>query len=138
MMIRPSSSTRRAFSTWVVAVEELIWLLSSYRRRLLLHIHHRSPLTVGRRRVGAVHLPGGGGLVNLAAVAVGILRSKSLQVGQIVTASPLAGSRSVATRTGSEAPRGRSSSRPKPFWAASRRSTPLAPRPEPSREQMTC
>jgi hypothetical protein len=32
-------------------------------------------------------------LVNLAAVAVGILRSKSLQVGQIVTASPLAGSR---------------------------------------------
>src|SRR5947209_14960550 len=30
-------------------------------------------------------------LVNLAAVAVGILRSKSLQVGQIVTASPLAG-----------------------------------------------
>jgi hypothetical protein len=32
-------------------------------------------------------------LVNLAAVAVGILRSKSLQVGQIVTASPLDGSR---------------------------------------------
>jgi hypothetical protein len=32
-------------------------------------------------------------VVNLAAVAVGILRSKSLQVGQIVTASPLAGSR---------------------------------------------
>jgi hypothetical protein len=32
-------------------------------------------------------------LVNLAAVAVGILRSKSLQVGQIITASPLAGSR---------------------------------------------
>ena len=32
-------------------------------------------------------------LVNLAAVALGILRSKSLQVGQIVTASPLDGSR---------------------------------------------
>jgi hypothetical protein len=32
-------------------------------------------------------------LVNLAAVAVGILRSKSLPVGQIVTASPLDGSR---------------------------------------------
>src|SRR2546428_7524554 len=32
-------------------------------------------------------------IVNLAAVAMGILRSKSLQVGQIVTASPLAGSR---------------------------------------------
>jgi len=32
-------------------------------------------------------------IVNLAAVAVGILRSKSLQVGQIVTASPLDGSR---------------------------------------------
>src|SRR2546427_8130537 len=32
-------------------------------------------------------------IVNLAAVAVGILRSKSLQVGQIVTASPLEGSR---------------------------------------------
>jgi len=32
-------------------------------------------------------------VVNLAAVAVGSLRSKSLQVGQIVTASPLAGSR---------------------------------------------
>jgi len=32
-------------------------------------------------------------VVNLAAVAVGILRSKSLQVGQIVTASPLEGSR---------------------------------------------
>jgi hypothetical protein len=32
-------------------------------------------------------------LVNLAALAVGILRSKSLQVGQMITASPLAGSR---------------------------------------------
>ncbi len=32
-------------------------------------------------------------IVNLAAVAVGILRSKSLQVGQIVTASPLEGNR---------------------------------------------
>jgi hypothetical protein len=32
-------------------------------------------------------------IVNLAAVAMGSLRSKSLQVGQIVTASPLAGSR---------------------------------------------
>jgi len=32
-------------------------------------------------------------MVNLAAVAVGILRSKSRQVGQIVTASPLDGSR---------------------------------------------
>jgi hypothetical protein len=32
-------------------------------------------------------------LVTLAAVAVGVLRSKSLQVGQIVTASPLDGSR---------------------------------------------
>jgi hypothetical protein len=32
-------------------------------------------------------------IVNLAAVAMGILRSKSLQVGQIVTASPLEGSR---------------------------------------------
>jgi len=32
-------------------------------------------------------------LVNLAAVAVGILRSKRLQGGQIVTASPLEGSR---------------------------------------------
>jgi hypothetical protein len=32
-------------------------------------------------------------LVNLAAVALGILRSKSLQVGQILTATPLAGTR---------------------------------------------
>ena len=32
-------------------------------------------------------------VVNLAAVALGILRSKSLQVGQIVTASPLEGTR---------------------------------------------
>jgi len=32
-------------------------------------------------------------LVNLAALAMGILRSKSLQVGQIITASPLIGSR---------------------------------------------
>lgn len=32
-------------------------------------------------------------LVNLAAVALGILRSKSLQVGQIITATPLAGTR---------------------------------------------
>jgi hypothetical protein len=34
-------------------------------------------------------------IVNLAAVAMGILRSKSLQVGQIVTASPLGGSRAT-------------------------------------------
>ena len=32
-------------------------------------------------------------LVNLAAIALGILRSKSLQVGQILTATPLAGTR---------------------------------------------
>jgi hypothetical protein len=32
-------------------------------------------------------------LVNLAAIALGILRSKSLQVGQIITATPLAGTR---------------------------------------------
>src|SRR5215831_6190824 len=32
-------------------------------------------------------------LVNLAALALGILRSKSLQVGQILTALPLAGTR---------------------------------------------
>ena len=32
-------------------------------------------------------------LVNLAAVALGILRSKSLQVGQIITATPLEGTR---------------------------------------------
>src|SRR3989454_12789359 len=32
-------------------------------------------------------------LVNLAAVALGILRSKSLQVGQIITALPVAGTR---------------------------------------------
>jgi len=32
-------------------------------------------------------------IVNLAAIALGILHSKSLQVGQIVTASPLAGTR---------------------------------------------
>ena len=32
-------------------------------------------------------------IVNLAAVALGILRSKSLQVGQIVTALPLDGTR---------------------------------------------
>jgi hypothetical protein len=32
-------------------------------------------------------------VVNLAAVALGILRSKSLQVGQIITATPLAGTR---------------------------------------------
>ena len=32
-------------------------------------------------------------IVNLAAVALGILHSKSLQVGQIVTALPLAGTR---------------------------------------------
>jgi hypothetical protein len=30
-------------------------------------------------------------LVNLAAIALGILRSQSLQVGQILTAMPLAG-----------------------------------------------
>lgn len=39
-------------------------------------------------------------LVNLAAVAVGILRSKSRQVGQIVTASPLAGSRDSLKQRG--------------------------------------
>jgi hypothetical protein len=32
-------------------------------------------------------------VVNLVAVALGILRSKSLQVGQIITASPLEGTR---------------------------------------------
>jgi len=32
-------------------------------------------------------------LVNLAAIALGVLRSKSLQVGQIITASPLVGTR---------------------------------------------
>src|SRR2546426_10203841 len=32
-------------------------------------------------------------VVNLAAIALGILRSKSLQVGQIITATPLAGTR---------------------------------------------
>lgn len=32
-------------------------------------------------------------LVNLAAIAVGVLRSKSLQLGQIVTALPLEGTR---------------------------------------------
>jgi len=32
-------------------------------------------------------------IINLAAVAVGVLRSKSLQVGQIVTALPLEGIR---------------------------------------------
>lgn len=32
-------------------------------------------------------------VVNLAAIALGILRSKSLQVGQIITAAPLAGTR---------------------------------------------
>src|ERR1044071_7501935 len=32
-------------------------------------------------------------VVNLAAIALGILRSKSLQVGQILTALPLAGTR---------------------------------------------
>jgi hypothetical protein len=31
--------------------------------------------------------------VNLAAIALGILRSKSLQVGQSITATPLAGTR---------------------------------------------
>jgi hypothetical protein len=38
--------------------------------------------------------------VNLAAVAVGILRSKSLQVGQIITARPLEGSRDSLTKRG--------------------------------------
>jgi hypothetical protein len=32
-------------------------------------------------------------LVNLAAIALGVLRSKSLQIGQILTATPLAGTR---------------------------------------------
>ena len=32
-------------------------------------------------------------LVNLAAIALGVLRSKSLQVGQILTVLPLAGTR---------------------------------------------
>lgn len=32
-------------------------------------------------------------VVHLAAIALGILRSKSLQVGQIITATPLAGTR---------------------------------------------
>jgi hypothetical protein len=39
-------------------------------------------------------------MVNLAAVAVGSLRSKSLQVGQLVTASPLAGSRDSLKKRG--------------------------------------
>lgn len=39
-------------------------------------------------------------LVNLAAVALGIVRSKSLQVGQIITATPLAGTRDSLKKRG--------------------------------------
>jgi hypothetical protein len=48
---------------------------------LIAQLHHDLPLEPRTR------------VVNLAAVALGILRSKSLQVGQIVTASPLEGTR---------------------------------------------
>jgi len=48
---------------------------------LIAQLHHDLPLEPQTR------------VVNLAAVALGILRSKSLQVGQIVTALPLAGIR---------------------------------------------
>src|SRR3954463_16389910 len=81
MMIRPSSSTRRAFSTWVVAVEALI-INSSIRQLsvvcrdgqltmnngpLLLHVHRRCPAAVGCGGVGPVHLPGAGRLADLPA-----------------------------------------------------------------------
>ena len=39
-------------------------------------------------------------VVNLAAVALGILRSKSLQVGQILTALPVAGTRDTLKKRG--------------------------------------
>jgi hypothetical protein len=48
---------------------------------LIAHLHRDLPLEPLTR------------LVNLAAVALGIVRSKSLQVGQIITALPLAGTR---------------------------------------------
>src|SRR6266852_4226513 len=48
---------------------------------LIAQLHHDLPLEPRTR------------VVNLAAVALGILRSRSLQVGQIVTASPLEGTR---------------------------------------------
>jgi hypothetical protein len=48
---------------------------------LIAHLHHDLPLEPLTR------------VVNLAALALGILRSKSLQVGQILTALPLAGTR---------------------------------------------
>src|SRR5215813_6364130 len=48
---------------------------------LMTHLHRDLPLEPLTR------------VVNLAAIALGILRSKSLQVGQILTALPLAGTR---------------------------------------------
>jgi hypothetical protein len=45
------------------------------------HLHHDLPQEPQTR------------IVNLAAIALGIVRSKSLQVGQILTARPLAGTR---------------------------------------------
>src|SRR5262249_61244996 len=48
---------------------------------LILHLPHDLPLDPLTR------------LVNLAALALGVLRSKSLQIGQILTALPLAGTR---------------------------------------------
>jgi len=48
---------------------------------LILHLPHDLPLEPLTR------------LVNLAALALGVLRSKSLQIGQILTALPLAGTR---------------------------------------------
>jgi len=48
---------------------------------LVIQLHHDLPLAPLTR------------VVNLATIALGILRSKSLQVGQIITALPLAGTR---------------------------------------------
>jgi hypothetical protein len=48
---------------------------------LITHLHRDLPLEPLTR------------VVNLAALALGILRSKSLQIGQIITATPLAGTR---------------------------------------------
>src|SRR5438093_11394149 len=55
---------------------------------LIAHLHRDLPLAPLTR------------LVNLAAVALGILRSKSLQVGQIITALPLAGTRDTLKKRG--------------------------------------
>src|SRR5213594_1844248 len=55
---------------------------------LIAHLHRDLPLEPLTR------------LVNLAAVALGILRSKSLQVGQIITALPLAGTRDTLKKRG--------------------------------------